>query len=36
MTSDPEQALLQIAVGGKARGFDEAIDATIDHDGDVL
>ncbi len=36
MTSDPEQALLQIAVGGKPRGFDEAVDAAVDHDCDVL
>ena len=35
MTSDPEQPLLQIAVGGKTRGIDETVDATIDHDGDV-
>ena len=36
MTSNAKQTLLQVAVGGKARGFDEAIDAAIDHDCDVL
>ena len=32
---DAEQALLQFAVGGKARRLDDAVDAAIDHDGDV-
>src|SRR5216684_1525434 len=36
MTADAKQTLLQVAVGGKARGFDEAIDAAIDHDCDGL
>ena len=36
MTSDAEQALLQVAVGGQARGIDDAIDAAVDHDGDAV
>ena len=35
MTSDAEQALLQVTVGGQARGVDDAIDAAVDHDRDV-
>ena len=27
---------MQVAVGGKTRGFNEAIDAAIDHDCDVF
>ena len=36
MPADAEQALLQLAVGGKPRGVDDAVDAAVDHDGDVL
>ena len=36
MPSDAEQALLQVAISGKPRGIDEAVDAAVDHDGDVL
>ncbi|MGY3109897.1 hypothetical protein ACVWW7_006524 [Bradyrhizobium sp. LM6.9] len=35
MQSDAEQALLQFAVGGQPRRIDDAVDATVDHDGDV-
>ena len=34
MTADAEQPLLQIAVGGKPRAVDQAVDAAVDHDGD--
>ena len=33
--ADAEQALLQLAVRGKARGIDDAVDAAVDHDRDV-
>ena len=33
--ADAEQALLQLAVGGEARGIDDAVDAAVDHDRDV-
>ena len=34
--ANTKQTLLQFPVGGKARGVDDAIDAAIDHDRDVL
>ena len=34
--ADAEQALLQLAVGGEALRLDHAVDAAVDHDGDVL
>ena len=36
VTPDAEQALLQRAVGGEALRLDHAVDAAVDHDGDVL
>ena len=35
MAADAEQALLQFAVGRQARALDDAVDAAVDHDGDV-
>ena len=35
MQPDAQQALLQVAIGGEARGVDDAVDAAVDHDGDV-
>ena len=36
VAADAEQALLQIAVGGKPRGVDDAVDAAVDHDRDFV
>jgi hypothetical protein len=36
VAADAEQALLQLAVVGEASGVDGAVDAAVDHDGDVF
>ena len=36
VNADAEQPLLQLAIGGQPAGVDDAVDAAIDHDGDVL
>ena len=36
MNADAEQPLLQIAVRREAAGVDDAVDAAVDHDGDVF
>jgi hypothetical protein len=35
MQSDAEQALLELAIGGKPRRIDDAVDAAVDHDRDI-
>ena len=35
MQPHAQQALLQVAIGGEARGVDGSVDAAVDHDGDV-
>ena len=36
LAANAEQSLLQLAVGGERARFHDAVDAAIDHDGDVI
>ncbi len=36
VAADAEQPLLQFAVAGEPRALDDAVDAAVDHDGDLL
>ncbi len=36
MTADAKQPLLQIAIARQLAGFHDAVDATVDHDRDLI